>query len=360
MKILFITDLYPVESAEKTTPRTLYNFVNAWRGFGNEVTVLKPNFLFNSFFRKKPFYKTGWYDDVFNVNYFFPFCGNVRRKTDGLVFEEFDIVVAHMPSGILFADKLKVSFVAGVHNSDIEVLTNPLYRIYFKPRLLAALRNSKAIACRSFVLRDKLLKLYPEFKDKVFVAPSGVDEKDIINNFSHSIDKNNLKIVTCANFKKRKNIDKLVKACSGIDGVQLTVIGDGSGRKRLEKENKDVKFTGRLPNSQVFEIMRNSDLFILPSVGETFGMVYLEAMASGCITVCTQNDGIDGIIRNGINGFTTRADISEIRNLILDIKNTDIKKLEDIRKNSLGTVKQYTQSGCSKIYLDAIHKKLFQ
>ena len=49
--------------------------------------------------------------------------------------------------------------------------------------------------------------------------------------------------------------------------------------------------------------MRESDIFILPSRNETFGMVYMEAMASGCITVCSKNDGVDGIIRDGINGF---------------------------------------------------------
>ena len=61
-------------------------------------------------------------------------------------------------------------------------------------------------------------------------------------------------------------------------------------------------------NDEVIKNMRESDIFILPSVNETFGMVYLEAMASGCITVCTKNDGIAGIIKDGENGFLTEPE----------------------------------------------------
>ena len=356
MKILFISDLYPVKSNEKTTPRTLSNFVKEWRSSGHSVDVYKPNFMLNAFLRNKPFYKTGQYDDVFNANYVTPFWGNVKNKAKEFFEKNYDMTIAHMPSGILFADKLGLPFVAGVHTSDLTVLTNPLYKFHFKPRLLKALDNSKAIACRSYALKDKLLGLYPNFADKTFVAPSGVDEKYIIDTFSHEIDPKNLRVVICANFKKRKNIDKLILALKGMDGIDLTVIGDGANKKYLESLDKNSKFLGRLPNEKVLEVMRNSDIFVLPSIGETFGMVYLEAMASGCITVCSKNDGIDGIIKNGINGFTTAPDVESIRNLFLEIKDCSVQKLGEIRINSLKTIKQYTQKVCSREYLDNIHK----
>ena len=58
MKILVITDLYPIKSDEKFTPKTIQNFVQGWEKLGHEVRVIKPNFLLNSFIRKKPFYKS--------------------------------------------------------------------------------------------------------------------------------------------------------------------------------------------------------------------------------------------------------------------------------------------------------------
>lgn len=394
MNILFITDLYPVKSDEKTTPRTLLAFVEEWKKIGHNVDILKPNFILNSFLRGKPFYKSGQYEDVFNVNYWTPFWFDVKTKFNGnsrlgtlaqLNKHNYNIVVAHMPSGILFADKLGLPFVAGIHNSDIEVLTNPLYKIHFKPRLEKALRNAKAIACRSFVLRDKLLKLYPEFENKVFVAPSGIDKKaamflDAKQNEKHSADTNfsrftfhvslssdmnhslltthhsPIKVLTCAHFKKRKNIDKVIKACKGLECFELTVIGDGKERKKLEKIDKNVIFTGRLPHDEVLAKMRNSDIFVLPSVGETFGMVYLEAMASGCITVCTKGDGIDGIIKDRENGFLTEPNSESIKETLLNIKNLTKEELNSLYTNSFNTIQHYTSTLCAERYLQQILK----
>lgn len=379
MNILFITDLYPVKSDEKTTPRTLLAFVEEWEKMGHNVDILKPNFILNSFLRGKPFYKSGQYGDVFNINYWTPFWLDVKRKFNGnsrlgtlaqLNKHNYNIVVAHMPSGILFADKLGLPFVAGIHNSDIEVLTNPLYKIHFKPRLEKALKNARAIACRSFVLQDKLLKLYPEFEEKTFVAPSGIDKKaamflDAKQNEKHSADTNfsrftshvsPIKVLTCAHFKKRKNIDKVIKACKGLECFELTVIGDGKERKKLEKIDKNVIFTGRLPHDEVLAKMRNSDIFVLPSVGETFGMVYLEAMASGCITVCTKGDGIDGIIKDRENGFLTEPNSESIKETLLNIKNLTKEELNSLYTNSFNTIQHYTSTLCAERYLQQILK----
>lgn len=358
MNILFITDLYPVKNTEPTTPRTLSDFVSEWKKQGHKVDIIKPNFILNSFLRKKPFYKTGQYEDVFNVNYWTPFWFNIKNKLKNL--PKYDIVVAHMPSGILFANKLGLPFVAGIHNSDIEVLTNPLYKIHFKPRLEKALKNARAIACRSFVLQDKLLKLYPEFENKVFVAPSGVNEK-LLDETNHSLlttHHSPIKVLTCAHFKRRKNIDKVINACKGVKSFELTVIGDGKERKSLEKIDKNVIFTGRLPHDEVLAKMRDSDIFVLPSVGETFGMVYLEAMASGCITVCTKGDGIDGIIKNGENGFLVAPNSNNVKDTLLNIKNLSAEELKVLHTNSFNTIKEYTSSLCADRYLQQILKIL--
>ena len=343
-------------SEEVTTPRTLSDFVKEWKNSGHNVKVIKPNFILNSYVRQKPFYKTDWYGDVFNVNYFLPFLGDVKSRLKDFYAKEFkpDKVVAHMPSGILFADKLGLPFVAGVHCSDLEVLTNPAYSVHFKPRLLQALRHAQKISCRSFVLREKLLKLYPEFEEKCFVAPSGVDERFIVNEDKTFERGQKFKVVTCANFKKRKNIDKVILALRGVENIELTVIGDGKIRPELERLDSRVKFLGRLKNDEVLEVMRGQDVFILPSVGETFGMVYLEAMASGCITVCAKGEAVDGIIKNGVNGFTVEPSQIDIRNFFTALGYFEGEILNRVRQNSLATVKEYTRNICAKNYLERL------
>jgi len=349
MKILFISDLYPVKEDEKTTPRTLSNFVADWKIDGHEVDVIKPNFILNSFLRKKPFYKQGNYDGVLNLNFWTPFLGKIEPPE-----KDYDIVIAHMPSGILYADKLGLPFVAGVHNSDLTVLTSPLYKFHFKKRLESALTNAKAIACRSFVIQKKLLALYPQFENKTFVAPSGVDVPLQTNKKQREI----LRVLTCANYKKSKNIEKVLMALKGLEGFELTVIGAKTDTSKLRKLNPDAVFRGWLPKEKVLEQMRNSDIFILPSTGETFGMVYLEAMASGCITVCKKDDGVDGIIQNNVNGFTVLPEIDDIRRVLTTIKNLGDETLKALQQNSFNTIRQYTRKSCARNYLQQIFKIL--
>ncbi len=339
MKILVITDLYPVKDGEKNTPRTIFDFVQGWEKLGNEVKIIRPNFLLNSFLRKKTFYKSGIYGNVENINYFLPFLGNIKNK----IKTEFkpDITIAHMPSGILFANKLGLPFIAGVHVSDLEVLTNPLYSIYFKKALELGYKNALKIACRSEVIKNKFLKLYPEYEAKTFVCYSGIDENIITKRAWES----GKRILTCAQLIKRKNIDKVIKACESLD-VELKIIGEGKEYKNLRKLSKKPIFTGRLEYGKVIEEMRKADIFVLPSKNETFGMVYLEAMASGCITVCSENDGIAGIIKDGFNGYFWKDNIIET---IINSNNQN-----EILKNSYATIKNYTTEKASANYLNIL------
>src|SRR5574344_1159892 len=329
MKILFISDLYPVKKNEKNTPTVLHDFVWQWAK-KYDITVIKPNFVFNSFLRKKPFYKTAlsYFDNIkiYNINYFFPFWFNVFCKITGLnkQVETSDLILAHMPSGIIFADKInekyKKKFVCAVHNSDIEVLTNPIYKFYFRNKMIKAYKNSYKIACRSNVLKEKFDELFPEFSSKTFVASSGIDEKFILNNIK-PMEKIRT-VLTCANLIKRKNIDKIISVAEKFPDIEFKIIVDGlefEALKKLAENCKNVEFLGYLPNSEVLEEMRKADVFILPSVKETFGKVYLEAMASGCITICTEKDGIEGIIVDGKNGFVVKPNKKNIENVLRKI-----------------------------------------
>lgn len=337
MKILVITDLYPIKDNEKFTPKTIKNFVYGWEELGHEVRVIKPNFLLNSFLRRKPFYKSDIYGNVENINYFLPFIGNIKNK----IKTEFtpDIVIAHMPSGVIFANKLKLPFVAGVHVSDLEVLTNPIYSIYFKTELEKAYKNATKTACRSNVLKQKFLKLYPEYENKTFVCYSGIDFEPIKRNWQPS---GKIRVLTCANLIKRKNVDLVIKECENLN-VELRIIGEGKELKNLKKLSSKPVFLGYLPHTKVLEEMKKADIFALPSINETFGMVYLEAMASGCITVCRKDDGVSGIIKNGENGYFWQDGIIE---KIINSENQN-----KILENSYQTLKNYTSLGACKNYL---------
>ena len=347
-----ITDLYPVKETEKYTPKTLFNFVKSWEELGHNVTVIKPNFLINSLIRKKPFYKEGKYGNVINLNYMTPFF-NVKRAEKYCNYDDFDVIIAHMPVGILFADRLNKDFVAGCHISDLQVLTSPLYKFYFRHALKKAYKNAKCIACRSEQLKNKFLKLFPDTENKVFTAPSGVNKEIIVK---REVKSNLTKILTAAHLIKRKNIDKLIEAVKEFPEMTLTVAGSGEELPKLKKiAGKNTVFKGQLSHDEVLKEMRNSDIFILPSVNETLGMVYLEALASGCITVGVRNDGADGIIKDGENGFLLNsATTDEIKRMIKKI--TDYNYPQKLTDNAYNQMLNYTDTACAENYLQQILK----
>ncbi len=63
----------------------------------------------------------------------------------------------------------------------------------------------------------------------------------------------------------------------------------------------------QIPCKDVIEYLKWSDVFVMISKGEIFGLVYREAMALGCITITARHEGIDGVIEDGVNGFLCEA-----------------------------------------------------
>jgi len=94
----------------------------------------------------------------------------------------------------------------------------------------------------------------------------------------------------------------------------LTIVGSGPDRKRLENLCQElsigdaVTFTGQLPNNEVLKKMKAATFFVMASSPEGFGIVYLEAMASRCITIGTEGEGIADLIVSGKNGFLVPPD----------------------------------------------------
>jgi len=92
--------------------------------------------------------------------------------------------------------------------------------------------------------------------------------------------------------------------------VELTIVGNGLERRQLVKLCNDlgvednVKFLGLLPNEQIYQVLKENDVFILTSDFEGLPLSLLEAMAWGCIPVVTDiRSGIPELVLNGLNGY---------------------------------------------------------
>jgi glycosyltransferase involved in cell wall biosynthesis len=85
--------------------------------------------------------------------------------------------------------------------------------------------------------------------------------------------------------------------------VRMVITGDGPQRRYMEKRMPDAVFTGQLLHNELPKIYASCDIFLFPSITETFGNVNLEAMASGLPVVAAAKGGQCGIVEEGVTGF---------------------------------------------------------
>ena len=352
MNILIVTDLYPI-SDNDNIPYAIENFALAFKEFGQDVTIVRPNFLINTIIRRHKIYKQKEYIrngiKIYNRNSILPFCFN-NLKLD----KKFDIIISHLPSGHIFASllnkKLNIPHIAILHQSDYDVLNKGIYRFYFKHRLKKSLEKTLYKGARNWFLKESLRA--------DFVLPSFVERGDIIQKKELNLKK--IKIITISRLIKRKNINLVIEALSKVNfDFEYRIFGSGEEEKNLKKlikkyklENK-IKLSGCIPHNKVKEELDKSDVFILPSVNESFGLSYIEALSRGLIVVGCKYTGIDGVIKNNINGYLINPNVKEIENILKKIKN---ENRQELIENSLNIIKNYEKEKVMENYIQILRR----
>jgi len=107
-----------------------------------------------------------------------------------------------------------------------------------------------------------------------------------------------------------KNLEALRSWLAAVPGARLALVGDGPQRKHLEDLFKGlpVHFAGFLHKEELASAYASSDIFVMPSLTETLGLVVLEAMCSGLPVVAARAGGIPEMIAEGVSGFLVGTD----------------------------------------------------
>lgn len=126
-----------------------------------------------------------------------------------------------------------------------------------------------------------------------------------------------LSFISAANLLPNKGFDVLIEAFDSVSetlpDARLTIMGDGPERQRIERMISErglsdrVSMTGRYTREMFAEALSKSDVFVLPSRSETFGVVYAEALSSGVPVIATRCGGPEDIV-NGENGILVDVD----------------------------------------------------
>lgn len=161
----------------------------------------------------------------------------------------------------------------------------------------------------------------------------------IVNNNENDI----IQIITIGFLEDRKGYPLLFKVLKRLkeDNYRINsiVIGDGYEKNRylgiLKEYEIDhiCEFKGILSHQEVYQYLNSSDIFVLPSYEESFGIVYLEAMSCKLPVIATENEGISDIIEDGVNGLLIKKQDEEdlYANIVKLIENPN--KRNEISEN---------------------------
>ena len=202
--------------------------------------------------------------------------------------------------------------------------------------------------------------------NKVRVCYSGIPD-DYVGSIIKRTDweKDGLfKIIYVGRLVRSKRIDAVIDALANNFkdvNYRFDIIGEGDEKGNLMKQanslgvSEKVRFHGHISRDEVQEKLRESDCFVMISENEVYGLVYLEAMAAGCITVASIGGGMEGIIESGKNGFlSNQGNSEELGKLLKYIYSLSMKDVERLRDNAVETVRSYTDSKVADRYLQDI------
>lgn len=215
---------------------------------------------------------------------------------------------------------------------------------------------------RSLAFQQSFEKRFGNEKP-MFLCHSGIPEKYI-----EAVDKDFAKGVKrfafVGSLYELKNVDITLRALhKAMDGKEYTfdIVGSGAENENLHHlveeldMGKHVVFHGQMKRDDAQDIVRKADCFVMVSSREAFGLVYVEAMAKGCIVIGTKGQGIDGIVKHGENGFLCKArDVDGLANLIDQIVCLSQNELKQISIKAVATAAELTDSKVAEHYIHSI------
>ena len=233
---------------------------------------------------------------------------------------------AYMAKKILNENGYKIPIVTTLHGTDITLVGN---HPFYKPAVTFSINKSDIVTCVSKSLMEDTREFFGIQRD-IKVIPNFIDidkyerkhnncEKNVISEGDEKI------IVHISNFRPLKRIIDVIKIFEKINSEissKLIMVGDGPEKKKakdyLRKNNlkNRVIFLGK--TNEVDEILCSSDLFLLPSEKESFGLAALEAMALKVPVISTNIGGLSELNINGNSGYT--SDIGDIDSMASNAK----------------------------------------
>lgn len=274
-----------------------------------------------------------------------------------------DVIVAHnFYPHLEMVNRLKSEYYPKA-KSCIVVHEQALKMLNYVPDYKKAIADVDVWGYRSKSLKRSFEEYIGFEPKKWFMCYSGIPAHFLNRRQICDVSKPINRFVYVGSFIKRKYPEKLLSAIRQchLKDFTLDYVGDGVNRKIIEKTVKEcgweskVTLHGFVQREEVPNFVGKAQCFIMISKAETFGLVYLEAMSLGCITIASRNEGMEGIIEDGVNGFLCEAgnDV-ELAKIIDHINTLPQETISMISKNAIATSKKLTDQKVAEHYIESI------
>jgi len=228
------------------------------------------------------------------------------------------------------------------------------------------IRNTKAFIASSTAAKENQIYLGAD-PDKVYISLLTVDIKKYKTEQKSKPQSDTFDIIYVGGLIKRKGMDLLLDALGEIkDGKwKLKVVGQGPEEEALKQQAKDlgiaekVEFTGYLEGEALKKAYGESNLFILPTREDCFGLVTLEAMCAGLPVISSKYaDGARDLIEDGVTGFIVDPyDPKQLSDAIDSLKK-DPQKAGTMGKEGKDRAEQFSFERVTKGFMEAVNSAI--
>lgn len=275
----------------------------------------------------------------------------------------------YMAKKMLKEQGIRIPMVTTLHGTDITLVGN---HPFYKPAVSFSINHSDVVTSVSQDLKDETYRLF-DIKRDITVIPNFIEidknKTDINSQCRRSMMATETeKIIThISNFRKVKRIPDVVKIFNEIQKVmpaKLMMVGDGPEKEPAEKLCRELGIADKViffgNSSEINQILCYSDLFLLPSETESFGLAALEAMANGVPVISTNSGGLPEVNEEGVSGYLGNVgDVQHMAQKAISILSDD-KVLFEFKSNAIKVAEKFDIQNILPLYENLYRKALKQ